>query len=125
MITGYFAAYKGTEFACVVLHTEEGPVLLLVSDAPFDGFAARGGRYTLEVTPDLCDAFGLRREWATYGHHQVLVLSDGPSGVLIEYDGPNDPGDDRARMIERGVWQQTVASSELRNRAPVSTLLQL
>lgn len=125
MITGYFAAYDGAEFACAVVRTEQGSRVQLVSDTPVDGFTAAAGRYTLNVAAELCDAVGLRRERATYGRHQVYVLGEDPSGVLVEYDGPNDPGDDRARLVERGVWRQTVDPAELRNRAWVSTLLAL
>lgn len=125
MITGYFAAYDGAEYPCTLVHSEHGTRVQLVSDSPVDGFTPAGGRYLLSVDPALCDAVGLRRRTATYGRHQVFVLDEGPSGVLIEYDGPNDPGQDHARMVERGLWRQTVDPAELRNRSLASTLLAL
>lgn len=125
MITGYFAAYDGTEFACAVLRSEHGVRLQLVSDSPVDGFTAADDSYTLNVSVELCDVVGLRRETATYGRHHVYVLGEDSSGVLVEYDGPNDPGEERARMVERGVWRQTVDPADLRNRAWVSTLFAL
>lgn len=125
MRPGYFAAFGGVEYACTPASSANGVQLLLISDRPVDGFVPEGERYLRAVRPDECDAVGLRRETATFGRHQVFVLADDDSGVLIEYDGPNDPGVSGAREVERGCWRHTAAPGDLRNRAVVSTLLAL
>lgn len=125
MITGYFAAYDGVEYQCALVHAADGARVLLLSGAPVEGFTAVDGRYQLEVDARRCDAVGLRRETATYRRHAVYVVDQDDAGVLVEYDGPNDPAEQGARLVERGVWQQRVSATELRNRAFTSTLLAL